>query len=63
MSSAAKMKRAKAKRDEAEPVQPAPVGLRLPTRALPYALALFLGSTLLFLLEPFAAKRLCPLLV
>jgi len=35
----------------------------LPTRsALPYAVAIFLGSTLLFLLEPIAAKRLAPLL-
>ena len=29
---------------------------------MPYALAIFLGSTLLFLLEPIAAKRLVPLL-
>src|SRR6187401_2533084 len=34
----------------------------LPPTALPYALAIFLGSTLLFLLEPIAAKRLLPLL-
>ena len=34
----------------------------LPARALSYALAIFLGSTLLFLLEPIAAKRLVPLL-
>ncbi|PYP80143.1 MAG: hypothetical protein DMD35_05140 [Gemmatimonadetes bacterium] len=34
----------------------------LPARALSYALAIFLGSTLLFLLEPIAAKRLLPLL-
>ena len=34
----------------------------MPPQALPYALALFLGSTLLFLLEPVAAKRLVPLL-
>src|SRR5678809_124195 len=34
----------------------------LPPTALPYALAIFLGSTLLFLLEPIAAKRLVPLL-
>lgn len=33
-----------------------------PTRALSYALAIFLGSTLLFLLEPIAAKRILPLL-
>src|SRR5215208_176010 len=34
----------------------------LPARARSYALAIFLGSTLLFLLEPIAAKRLVPLL-
>ena len=34
----------------------------MPARVLPYALAIFLGSTLLFLLEPIAAKRLVPLL-
>lgn len=33
-----------------------------PARAPWYALAIFLGSTLLFLLEPIAAKRLVPLL-
>src|SRR5215217_4713136 len=33
-----------------------------PARARFYALATFLGSTLLFLLEPIAAKRLVPLL-
>src|SRR5215207_10207615 len=33
-----------------------------PVRVLSYALAIFLGSTLLFLLEPIAAKRLVPLL-
>jgi spermidine synthase len=33
-----------------------------PARALSYALAIFLGSTLLFLLEPIAAKRILPLL-
>ena len=33
-----------------------------PARARPYALAIFIGSTLLFLLEPIAAKRLVPLL-
>src|SRR5688500_4748205 len=42
--------------------QSAPAGFSLPTRALSYALAIFLGSTLLFLLEPIAAKRLVPLL-
>jgi predicted membrane-bound spermidine synthase len=32
------------------------------SRTLSYALAIFIGSTLLFLLEPIAAKRLVPLL-
>ena len=40
----------------------APAAVSLPARALSYALAIFLGSTLLFLLEPIAAKRLVPLL-
>src|SRR5687768_10452445 len=44
----------------AEPSAPAASSLLL--RALSYALAIFLGSTLLFLLEPIAAKRLVPLL-
>ena len=34
----------------------------LGSRALLYAVAIFIGSTLLFLLEPIAAKRLAPLL-
>ena len=42
--------------------QSAPAAVSLPARALSYALAIFLGSTLLFLLEPIAAKRLVPLL-
>src|SRR5215217_2179487 len=42
--------------------QSAPALVPLPTRARSYALAIFLGSTLLFLLEPIAAKRLVPLL-
>jgi hypothetical protein len=37
-------------------------GVALPARASSYALGIFLGSTLLFLLEPIAAKRLVPLL-
>ena len=40
----------------------APETVSLPARARSYALAIFLGSTLLFLLEPIAAKRLVPLL-
>src|SRR5688572_18634886 len=42
--------------------QSAPAGFSLPVRALSYAGAIFLGSTLLFLLEPIAAKRILPLL-
>jgi hypothetical protein len=64
MSATAARKRGKARREARpeEQIEPAPAGLSLPARALPYALALFLGSTLLFLLEPIAAKRLVPLL-
>ena len=39
-----------------------PLTVASPARAASYALAIFLGSTLLFLLEPIAAKRLVPLL-
>jgi hypothetical protein len=39
-----------------------PAAVVSPARAFSYALAIFLGSTLLFLLEPIAAKRLLPLL-
>jgi spermidine synthase len=53
-------KKADDARRSAEHSVPAPVSL--PTRARFYALAIFLGSTLLFLLEPIAAKRLVPLL-
>ena len=42
--------------------QPTPATTSPAGRALAYALAIFLGSTLLFLLEPIAAKRLVPLL-
>jgi hypothetical protein len=42
--------------------QSAPAAASSPARARSYALAIFLGSTLLFLLEPIAAKRLVPLL-
>ena len=42
--------------------QSAPAAVSSPARASSYALAIFLGSTLLFLLEPIAAKRLVPLL-
>ena len=62
MSAPAGKKRDKA-RPSAEPAErPVPAAVSSPVRALPYALALFLGSTLLFLLEPIAAKRLLPLL-
>lgn len=44
----------------ATPSSPATASSR--ARARSYALAIFLGSTLLFLLEPIAAKRLVPLL-
>ena len=54
---------ANSKRDGARPSEP-PLSAAVvsPARALSYALAIFLGSTLLFLLEPIAAKRLLPLL-
>ena len=62
MSAPAGKKRDKA-RPRAEPAErPVPAAVSSPVRTLPYALALFLGSTLLFLLEPIAAKRLLPLL-
>ena len=62
MSASAEKKRGRARRSAARAEQAAPAAFSLPARALSYALALFLGSTLLFLLEPIAAKRLVPLL-
>src|SRR5215203_2852862 len=62
MSAPAEKKRGKARRSAARGEQSAPAPVALPPRALSYALAIFLGSTLLFLLEPIAAKRLVPLL-
>src|SRR5215212_5393080 len=62
MSASAEKKRRKTPRNTPRVVQSAPVAFWLPSRALSYALAIFLGSTLLFLLEPIAAKRLVPLL-
>src|SRR5688500_9554656 len=62
MSDSADKTRGKAPRSTPRAEQPAPATLSSPARALSYALAIFLGSTLLFLLEPIAAKRLVPLL-
>jgi spermidine synthase len=62
MSASAEKKRGKARRSARHAEQSAPAAFSLPARALSYALAIFLGSTLLFLLEPIAAKRLVPLL-
>ncbi|HEV7992983.1 MAG TPA: fused MFS/spermidine synthase [Gemmatimonadaceae bacterium] len=62
MSDTVESKRGKARRSARRAEQPAPAAFSLTTRALSYALAIFLGSTLLFLLEPIAAKRLVPLL-
>ena len=62
MSATAEKKRGKAPRSAPRAEQSAPPAFWLPARALSYALAIFLGSTLLFLLEPIAAKRLVPLL-
>ena len=62
MSSTADRKRGNARRSAESAEQSAPAAFALPARALTYALAIFIGSTLLFLLEPIAAKRLVPLL-
>jgi spermidine synthase len=62
MSAPAEQKRGQARRSAARAEQLAPVAGSSPARALFYALAIFLGSTLLFLLEPIAAKRILPLL-
>jgi spermidine synthase len=62
MSDTANKKRGRARRSARRAEQPAPMAVSLSPRALSYALAIFLGSTLLFLLEPIAAKRLVPLL-
>ena len=62
MSSTADTKRDRARRSAEPAERSASAAFALPARALTYALAIFLGSTLLFLLEPIAAKRLVPLL-
>ncbi len=62
MPAIAEKKRGKTRRNARRAEQSAPTAFALPARALSYALAIFLGSTLLFLLEPIAAKRLVPLL-
>src|SRR5678815_1197588 len=62
MSTTAERKRGQARLTARQAEQPASGTFSLPPTALSYALALFLGSTLLFLLEPIAAKRLVPLL-
>src|SRR4249919_1424716 len=55
-------KRGKARRSARRAERSAQTTVLLPARAVSYALAIFLSSTLLFLLEPIAAKRLVPLL-
>jgi spermidine synthase len=62
MSATAEPKRGKARRSARRAQQAAPAVFWLSPRALSYSLAIFLGSSLLFLLEPIAAKRLVPLL-
>ena len=62
MSATVAKKRGRAQRSAQRAKQSAPATFELTTRAVSYALAIFLGSTLLFLLEPIAAKRLVPLL-
>src|SRR4051812_13290164 len=62
MADTAETKRGRARRSALRAKRSAPMAFSLQTRALPYALAIFVGSTLLFLLEPIAAKRLVPLL-
>ena len=62
MSAPAEKQRRRERRNQRRAEQSAPAAPTLPARALSYALAIFLGSTLLFLLEPIAAKRLVPLL-
>jgi hypothetical protein len=62
MSATAEKKRGKTRLSAGTAQPSAPATSSLPARALSYALAIFLGSTLLFLLEPIAAKRLVPLL-
>jgi hypothetical protein len=61
MSPTAEKKRKRARYSAQHDEQPA-AAFSLTPHALSYALAIFLGSTLLFLLEPIAAKRLVPLL-
>src|SRR5688572_17074656 len=62
MSAPADKQRGKARSSDQRVEQAAPASFSLSAQALSYALAIFLGSTLLFLLEPIAAKRLVPLL-
>jgi spermidine synthase len=62
MSKTADNKRGRARRSARRAERSAPAAFSLPAHALSYAVGIFLGSTLLFLLEPIAAKRLVPLL-
>jgi spermidine synthase len=62
MSAPAEKNRGQARHSAQHAERSEPAADSLPARAPSYALALFLGSTLLFLLEPIAAKRLVPLL-
>ena len=61
-STAADGRKAGAQRSAPRSEHPEPPAVSSPARALSDALAIFLGSTLLFLLEPIAAKRILPLL-
>src|SRR6187399_882938 len=62
MTATAESKRGQTKRRARRAQQSAPGFFSLPGGASRYALAIFFGSTLLFLLEPIAAKLLLPLL-
>ena len=62
MSVTAEKKRGKTPRSVQRAEQSAPAAFSFTPRAVSYAIAIFLSSTLLFLLEPIAAKRLVPLL-
>src|SRR6478672_2353209 len=62
MTASAESKRGQTKPRARRAQQSAPGVFSLAGEAPRYAAAIFLGSTLLFLLEPIAAKRLLPLL-
>ena len=62
MSAPAEKQREKTRSSAQRVEHAAPATAGSPARVRAYALGIFLGSTLLFLLEPIAAKRLVPLL-